>query len=165
MSKSPASRLRQAWARLAPLPAGKLLFSMVFGRLVPYTGSVGARVEELRPGYARLTMRDRRAVRNHLASVHAVALTNLAEATSGLAMNVGLPEDARAIVTGLSIEFLKKARGTLTATCEAGIPDTSYEHATDVTAEIRDAAGDVVARATVTWRVGPDPRRLRPNEG
>ena len=160
MSKSPASQLREAWARLAPLPAGKLLFSMLFGRLVPYTGTIGARVEELRPGYARLTMRDRRLVRNHLRSIHAVALLNLAEATSGLAMNGALPDDARAIVTGIRIEFLKKARGRLTAECTAGVPDTTVEHDLEVTAEIKDDAGDVVARATVTWRVGPDPKRL-----
>jgi acyl-coenzyme A thioesterase PaaI-like protein len=159
MPASPAARLRSAWDRLSGLPAGKWMFSRLFGRLVPYTGTIGATVEELRPGFARLTMRDRRAVRNHLRSIHAVALVNLAEATSGLAMNVGLPDDARAIVTGLSMRYLKKARGTLTATCTAGVPDVSAEREVVVTADIQDAAGDVVARAEVTWRVGPDPKR------
>lgn len=160
MSTSPAARLRSAWDRLSPLPGGKKMFSLFFGGMVPYTGSIRATVQELAPGHAVLTMRDRRAVRNHLASVHAVALVNLAEATSGLAMTVGLPDHARAIVTSLTMDYLKKARGTLTATCNVTIPDVSEEHETLVTADIRDAAGDVVAKARVTWRVGPDPRKV-----
>jgi acyl-coenzyme A thioesterase PaaI-like protein len=124
---------------------------------VPYTGTAGLLIEELRPGYCRAVMRDRRAVRNHLSSVHAVALVNLAEATSGLAMNIALPDTARAIVTRIAIDYRKKARGTLVSACEAGVPDVSAEHDLDVTAAITDAAGDVVAVATVTWRVGPKP--------
>lgn len=156
-SSSPIARLRQAWERLAPLPAGKALFSRMFGLLVPYTGSIGARVVELRPGYAKLVMRDRRGVRNHLNSVHAIALMNLAEATSGLAMNFGLPESARAIVTNLSMAYTKKARGPITAECDAAIPDASVSAEHQIQAVLRDAAGDVVATLTATWLVGPRP--------
>jgi acyl-coenzyme A thioesterase PaaI-like protein len=149
--------MQKAWATLSPKPGGKALFSRLFGSLVPYTGSIKPEIVELRPGYAKLRMRDRKAVRNHLNSVHAIALMNLAEATSGLAMNFGLPASARAIVTKLEIEYLKKARGTLTSTCECGIPDTSEDRELQVTADIHNEAGEVVARAIATWRVGPKP--------
>lgn len=154
-SGNPVARLRSAWARLSPLPGGKTVFSVVLGRVVPYTGTIGARVEELRPGYALVRLRDRRAVRNHLRSIHAIALANLAEAASGLAMMFSLPDSARGILTGFSIEYLKKARGTLMAECAIAIPDVSVQAEHEIEVGIRDAAGDVVARARARWLIGP----------
>ncbi|HET7320929.1 MAG TPA: DUF4442 domain-containing protein, partial [Longimicrobiaceae bacterium] len=125
MSTTAGNPIRPLWDRLSPLPGGKRLFSIVLGRTAPYTGTISPRVEELRPGYARVSMRDRRGVRNHLSSIHAIALMNLAEVSSGLALTYALPADARAILTGLSIDFVKKARGTLTAEAELEPPETS----------------------------------------
>lgn len=139
-----ANPIRKQWDTWHARPGGKWLFSKMLGRTVPYTGSIRPLVQELRPGYARVVMHDRRAVRNHLASIHAIALANLGEVCSGLAMMYSLPGEARGIVTGIAAQYLKKARGTLTAECYTGEPDwrTPAEH--QVSADIRDAAGDVV---------------------
>src|SRR5262245_61906775 len=110
--------LRTAWDRLGRLPGGPALFSRLVGWMAPYTGSIGARVVELRRGYARAVLPDRRAVRNHLRSVHAIALANLAELTGNAALAYSLPDDARFIVAGMSIEYVKKARGTITGECD-----------------------------------------------
>jgi acyl-coenzyme A thioesterase PaaI-like protein len=152
---SPGTRILAAWRRLAPVPGGKRLFSIFVGRLAPYTSTIGARCEELRPGFAQWTMCDRRTVRNHLRSVHAVALVNLAEVTSGTAMLTALPPGVRGIVTALEITYLKKARGLLTATTECTVAPVSETREQQVEAVIRDAAGDEVARARVQWRLSP----------
>jgi len=147
--------VRSLWDRFSPLPGGKAIFSRLLGRMAPYTGTIRPRIVELRSGYARVEMADRRRVRNHLNSVHAIALMNLAEVSSGLALTYDLPSDARAILTGLSIEFLKKARGTLTAVAELEVPRTSVRQEYEFESVIRDAAGEVVARAKARWLVGP----------
>jgi len=152
---APTAVLVRWWERLRPLPGGKTLFSIILGRLAPYTGSIGARVTELRPGYSRWELRDRRAVRNHLNSIHAVALVNLAEVASGTAMLMTIPPGVRAIVTALSIEYLKKARGRLVAECSVAVPPVTEERDQVVEAVVRDERGDVVARASVRWRLAP----------
>lgn len=141
------------WARLQGWPAGKWIFSRLIGFRVPYSGSIKARVEELRPGYARLSLRERRAVRQHLGSIHAVALVNLGELTSGLAMTAALPDRTRGIVLRLSAEFFKKARGTLTAESAVTVPDVQHSTTCTVGAEIRNAAGEPVCQVTAVWKL------------
>jgi len=161
---APTAVLARWWRRLSPLPGGKAVFSILVGRLAPYTGTLGARVVELRPGYSRWELRDRRRVRNHLNSIHAVALANLAEVASGTAMLMTIPAGVRAIVTALSIEYLKKARGRLVAECACEVPPVTEEREQVVEAIVRDEVGDVVARAVVRWRLAPatGPERSAP---
>jgi acyl-coenzyme A thioesterase PaaI-like protein len=88
-----------------------------------------------------------------LHSIHAIALANLAEVTSGTAMLMTLPPNVRGIVTSLRIDYVKKARGPLIAECRCAVPTIVEPMLLDVTAEIKDQSGDVVAGATVTWKL------------
>lgn len=152
--------IRREWKRLSTKPGGKLLFSKMLGLMAPYTGTIGARVEEIREGYAKVALPDRRAVRNHLGSVHAIALANLVELTANLAVLFSAPENTRMIPTRMSIEWVKKGRGALVADCHCAMPIGKEQREYDNEVVIRDAQGDVVARGTVRSLIGP--RRISP---
>ena len=143
------------WHRAQRWPFGATIFSLLLGYRIPYTGALGSRVEELRPGYARVRVDERRGIRQHLGSIHAIALANLGEFTSGLAMTTGLPEGMRGIVVSLSIEYLKKARGRMRAESTVPATEAGVERDIDAQAVITDASGAVVAKVTARWRVGP----------
>jgi acyl-coenzyme A thioesterase PaaI-like protein len=155
MAQSVGEQIRANWEKLSPLPGGKWLFSTMIGRMAPYTGTIGATVMELRPGYAKVELRDRKNVRNHLESIHAIALMNLGEVATGLAMMSQMPADARSILVGLSMDYTKKARGTLVAECTAPALESSAKQEYAVEGVIRDAGGEAVATARARWLVGP----------
>jgi len=69
-------------------------------------------------------------------------------------MTTALPPGVRAIVLALNTEYAKKARGTLVAEANVTVPAVTGDVEHDVRAEIRDAAGDVVAVVTARWRLG-----------
>lgn len=137
------------------LPGGRTLFSKFIGTVIPYTGSIDAEMVELRKGFARARLRDRRQVRNHLDSVHAIALCNLAELTGNSALAYSLPDDARFIVNKLGIEYKKKARGDITATCDCPIPTSNQKQEYLVPVILTDERGDEVASVLLTTLVGP----------
>ncbi len=156
MARSIGPGLRHQWQRLSCWPGGKWLFSRVLGLTVPYTGRLGAGVQTLAPGHCVVILRDRRKVRNHLRSVHAMALGNLGEMVTGLALMNSLPDKTRGILTGISVSYLKKARGTLTAECHCDIPDNSDACELTLCGDIRDSAGDSVATVEADWLIGPE---------
>ena len=143
------------WIKLNAFPGGKLLFSFILGWVAPYSGSIRARIDALNVGSAQVSMRDRRRVRNHLQSIHAIALINLGEIATGLALLSTLPGNMRGIVLGLQTEYIKKARGKLIAKARFELP-SSIENDTrcEVTTEITDDSGETVAIVCASWLIG-----------
>lgn len=147
------------WRRMQRWPAGGWLFSQAVCFKAPYFGSIAPRVLRLQPGLCEARLRDRRAVHNHIGTVHAIALCNLAELCAGLMTDASLPRGMRWIPKGMSVRYLKKATGMLVGTAkpefELRVADTGYE--LPVLVEVRNAAGEVVFDARIAMWLSPAP--------
>jgi len=142
------------WHHAKGSSLGRWLFSRAVGRFAPYSGTIGARIEELEPGRSLVTMRDRKSVRNHLRSVHAVALTNLIELSGSLAIIASMHPDTRMIPVRLESEFLKKARGTVTAEASCEPPAPGFVGEFQAVVGVSDESGAEVTRGRVTVVIG-----------
>jgi acyl-coenzyme A thioesterase PaaI-like protein len=156
-----APSLLRSWRRLQGWPAGGWLFSRAVCFKAPYFGSIRPRVLQLEPGLCEARLQDRRAVHNHIGTVHAIALCNLAELCAGLMTDASLPRGMRWIPKGMSVRYLRKARGTLLGVAKPEIAlvvaDSGYE--LPVLVEVRDAAGEVVFDARVVMWLSPSSSR------
>jgi uncharacterized protein (TIGR00369 family) len=147
--------VREGWDRLHVIPGGKQAFSYAVGKYAPYTGNIGAIVEDLGMGHSKVRMKEKRWLRNHLKSIHAVALVNLAELAGNIALSYSMPDDARFIVTEINIKYLKKARGSIYATCQCPIPESNNREEFEVPVEIYNTKNELLCKATLTSLVGP----------
>lgn len=145
------------WNLLEPMPFGKYAFSKIIGWKVPYTGSICARVESLAPGVSRVRLKDHHSIRNHLNSIHAIALLNLGELASALAMFSCMPEDIRGIVTSISVDYYKKARGDLVAESVCQLPPIENDMTKQIFSMIKNTDEEVVAKVNVVWKLGKKP--------
>lgn len=151
-----ASQALRLFQRLGGSAPGRWLYSVLISRRAPYFASIAPRVEALAPGRCVVRMRDRRAVRNHIGAVHAIALCNMAELAAGLATDATIPASMRWIPKGMTVRYRAKAKGTMTAT--ASVPTfTDASIAQDLVAqvEVRDPAGTLVFDADIAMWVSP----------
>jgi acyl-coenzyme A thioesterase PaaI-like protein len=146
------------YRKLAALPAGKTAFTKAVCLKAPYFGSIDPVIDALRPGYCEVHIKDRRAVHNHLGTIHAIAMCNMAELAGGMLTDVSIPTSHRWIPKGMTVEYLAKARGDLRAVAALD-PLPTFAEALDlpVTVNVLDRAGTTVMRAVITMRVSPKP--------
>ena len=147
--------LLAAWRRCQRLPFGAALFSRAVCWKAPYFATIRPRFVELEPGTARVAMRKRRAVTNHIGTVHAIAMCNLAELAAGTMTEATIPQAMRWLPKGMQVEYLKKAETDLEA--RASMPPVAEGAARDVpvTVAVHDASGAVVCRAVITMWISP----------
>ena len=152
-----ATRIVTLYRRLSRWPAGRWLFSRAVCLKAPYFATIAPTVTVLEPGRCEVRMRDRRRVRNHIGTVHAIALCNMAELAGGLVTDASLPPGMRWIPKGMTVEYLAKARGTMTATAvpevEPVARDAGYE--LPVAVEVRNPTGGPVFRARISMWLSP----------
>ncbi len=153
------NRVLKLQEKLSKFPMGKTIFSRVVANMAPYFNTIRPRIEELRPNFIKVSMKKRRAVHNHLKTVHAIASCNLCEFAAGICMEASIPKHRRWIPVGMQVSYIKKAKTNLSATCDLSAVDwdTCEEVICDVS--VRDTDNVEVVRALITMKVSDRPAR------
>jgi acyl-coenzyme A thioesterase PaaI-like protein len=97
---------------------GDRLFSLAFAQKAPYFASIRPRFTVIEPNHAELVIPKRRAVQNHLGTVHAIALCNGLEAAMGALAESSIPSNKRWIPKGMDISYTAKATTDITCIAE-----------------------------------------------
>lgn len=154
---APPSAVLGQWQRASRSAIGRWLFARIVCRRAPYFATVSPKFLELAPGIARIAMKKKRRVENHIGTVHAIAMANLCELAAGMATEVSIPATRRWLPRGMTIEYLKRANSGVTAT--ASLVKTEWNGPANIAVPVTvtDEQGQEVVRAVITMYVSPRP--------
>ena len=149
------------YRRLAVLPFGRSAFSVLFARKAPYFRTVRPHVREVRPHRAEVVVPKRRAVENHIGTVHAIAVCNGLEAAMGLLAEATTPAGHRWIPKAMQVSYL--ARSTTDLLCVAATDPEDWQVGAAGDVPVRVSAlrtdGTVVVEGVITVYVSERPAR------
>jgi uncharacterized protein (TIGR00369 family) len=124
--------------------------SELIGRPVPFAELLGLRVLATQPGAARLELDLRPELLNSFHDAHGGVVTTLADVALAVAAITRDGAARGAITVNLSVSFVGPGRGRLVA--EARCLRSGRELAFSE-GEVRDAAGELVAKAVGTFKL------------
>ena len=140
------------YQRFTRWPFGNRLVSAAIGMRAPYFSTIHPLILKLAPGLCKVEIKDRRSVRNHFGTIHAGAMCTLSELTGGLAVDASLPQNLRWIPREMTVRYLKKAKGTLTALCSFE-PDILASGDIPIPIQIMDSSRENVLEATILFYI------------
>lgn len=151
------SSLLSLYNKIIRWPFGHWLFSKAVCFKAPYFGSISPRFTRLEPACCEAIIRDRRAVHNHIGTVHAIALCNLAELCAGVMIDASIPPDMRWIPKGMTVSYLQKAHGTIRgiATPMQPIISSASGYELPVNVDALNLAGEKVFHAEIRMWLSP----------
>jgi acyl-coenzyme A thioesterase PaaI-like protein len=150
---TPMLQTADVLTRLRPLPFGLKVFSRLIALKAPYFATIKPELIELSPGKGVAKLRKRRAVQNHIGTVHAIAMANLCEFIGGVTLEVSLPRTHRWLPKGMNIQYLKKAETNLTATTTFPLGPWPDAGTFNVHVDVHDERGALVVTADIPMHV------------
>lgn len=149
------SMVLDLYKKFEKFPMGRKLFSKLVCLKAPYFGSIKPLFVELKEGRCVITMKKRRAVQNHIKSVHAIAMCNISELAAGTMLEASIPSTMRWIPKKMSVEYLKVAKTDLKAVCDLQEVDWEKSQDLPLTVAVTDKNDETVFRAVITMYVSP----------
>jgi acyl-coenzyme A thioesterase PaaI-like protein len=155
---SQGNYLLDMYAKVGNLPMGKKLFSAIFARKAPYFATIKPTVTELRPNFCEVQFPKRRAVENHIGTVHVIAICNGLEMAMGALAEASIPKHLRWIPKGMNVNYTAKATTSIRVTAEAN-PEDWKPGDLPVTVKAYRDDGTVVVEGVIMLYVSEKPAK------
>lgn len=142
----------ELWNKASALPAGKWTFTRMLCLKAPYFSSISPPFEELKPNSCKISIKKKRSVLNHIGTVHAIAMCNMAELAGGTMTEVTVSATHRWIPKGMTVEYLKKAETDLIAIASPVEQNYDWDKAGEylVNVDVFEKANEKVFHAKIT---------------
>ncbi len=156
------NRLNRVMNNLERLPAGWRAGarSFIIGKIIPFAGTAGCRVETLTNNECVVKIKKRRKVGNHIGTLHAAAMALAAESATGFVTAMNIPDSRVLVIRNMNLTYLKRTKGDLTATATLSDADqerlkTEEKGDISVPVLIKDSEGTESVTAEMIWAWTP----------
>ncbi|ATZ74226.1 thioesterase [Idiomarina sp. X4] len=146
------------YERCLKMPFGRNIFSTMFARKAPYFETIKPLITELEPNFCQLTFKKRKAVQNHIGTVHAIAVCNGMEMAMGAVAEASIPKHLRWIPKGMNVQYLAKTNSDVTIEAKAS-EQTWRVGEQPITVEAKRDDGTVVAAGEIIIYVSEKPKK------
>lgn len=152
------NRLNKVMNTLTKLPESWQPFarSKLIGRIIPFAGTAGCRVERLTNHECVVVLKNRKKVGNHIGTIHAAAMALVAESATGFVTAMNVPDSRVVVIRSMELTYLKRTKGDLTATATLSDDDIQRivtEEKGDITVPVKmtDEEGNETVTANMIW--------------
>lgn len=102
---------------LQKYPMANFIFMKVLCKKAPYFSTIKPELISYSEGKIEIKIKNRKSVHNHIGTVHAIAMCNLAELCGGLTVDSVLPKNWRWIPKGMAVDYISMATTDLVGFC------------------------------------------------
>lgn len=106
-------------------PFGQWFFTRYIASRAPYFKSIRPKIMNLKAGYCSVKIPKRKAVQNHIGTVHVIAACNGLEMAMGVMAEASIPKHLRWIPKGMEVNYVSK--GTTDLICVAQLDESAWQ--------------------------------------
>lgn len=111
------NRLAKVVAKTQSLPKFLRMPALNFAlrKTVKLVGTAKVEVSQLTHSGSVFKLANRKRVQNHIGTIHAAGMALVAETATGMLVGMNVPDDKVPVIKTMQVNFLKRAKGDLTA--------------------------------------------------
>lgn len=139
-----------------PTPMRRFLVTKAFCSKVKYAGTTGIVIEELTSTVAKLSLKNRTKVQNHIGGIHAIAAGVLAESATGVVFGMNVRDDCLPLLKTMRISYQRRMQGSLTAIAKVSLEQqqqiaSNNKGAMIINVVIYDESGEQPIECQMEW--------------